>query len=86
MAGATVNPNGPLKGKVAIVTGASRGIGSAIAARLAQEGAKVVATARTVDEGESRLSGTLTDTIARIKGAGGEATLVRGDLAHREER
>ena len=37
----------PLEGKVAIVTGASRGIGEAIAARLAQEGAKVVATART---------------------------------------
>ena len=43
MAGATVNPNGTLKDKVAIVTGASRGIGAAIAARLAQEGARVVA-------------------------------------------
>ncbi|HTX48747.1 MAG TPA: SDR family NAD(P)-dependent oxidoreductase [Caulobacteraceae bacterium] len=86
MAAATVNPNGTLKGKVAIVTGASRGIGEAIAARLAQEGAKVVATARTVEEGESRLSGTLSETIARIKRAGGEATLVRADLAQREER
>ena len=36
-----VNPNGTLKGKVAVVTGASRGIGEAIGARLAMEGAKV---------------------------------------------
>jgi citronellol/citronellal dehydrogenase len=86
MAGATVNPNGPLKGKVAIVTGASRGIGAAIAARLAQEGAKVIASARTVDEGESRLSGTLAETIERIRKAGGEATMVKADLAQREDR
>ena len=86
MAAATVNPNGPLKGKVAVVTGASRGIGEAIAARLAQEGAKVVASARTAEEGESRLSGTLNDTIARIRKAGGEATLVKADLAQKEDR
>ena len=86
MAEAKVNPNGPLKGKVAIVTGASRGIGEAIAARLAQEGAKVVATARTADEGESRLSGTLKDTIARIQKAGGEATFVKADLAQHDDR
>ena len=86
MAEASVNPNGALKGKVAIVTGASRGIGEAIAARLAQEGARVVASARTADSGESRLSGTLTETVARIKKAGGEAVMVKADLASREDR
>jgi citronellol/citronellal dehydrogenase len=86
MAEAKVNQNGVLAGKVAIVTGASRGIGAAIAARLAQEGAKVVASARTADEGESRLSGTLTETIARIEKAGGVARFVKADLASKEDR
>jgi len=83
---AAVNKDGALAGKVAIVTGASRGIGEAIAARFAQEGARVIASARTAEEGESKLSGTLTDTINRITRAGGEARFVKADLALKEDR
>ena len=52
-----INPDGPLKGKVALVTGASRGIGAAIAARLLMEGARVAVSARTEGPGESKLPG-----------------------------
>jgi citronellol/citronellal dehydrogenase len=82
----SVNRNGKLKGRNAIVTGASRGIGAAIAARFAQEGANVVVSARTTEEGESRLSGTLHETVERIRAAGGEATFVKADLAQAIDR
>lgn len=68
------------------MTGASRGIGEAIAIRYAMEGAKVVVAARTVDEGEHYLPGTITDTVARINKAGGEALAVKADLALAEDR
>jgi NAD(P)-dependent dehydrogenase (short-subunit alcohol dehydrogenase family) len=61
-----------LEGKVAIVTGASRGIGRAIALRLAQDGAALVLAART--------EGDLAKVAAEIKSRGGMATLVAGDL------
>lgn len=81
-----VNPDGLLKGRVAVVTGASRGIGEAIALRYAMEGAKVVVSARTVEESDHFLPGTIKHTAERINNAGGEALAVRADLAVSEDR
>ncbi|MBL8832650.1 MAG: SDR family NAD(P)-dependent oxidoreductase [Rhodospirillales bacterium] len=65
--------SGRLQGRIAVVTGASRGIGRAVAERFAAEGAHVVALARTVGALEE-----LDDAIVR---AGGSTTLVPVDLA-----
>jgi NAD(P)-dependent dehydrogenase (short-subunit alcohol dehydrogenase family) len=62
----------PLEGSVALVTGASRGIGRAVALELAGSGAHVIALART--------QGALMDLDDAIRGAGSEATLVPCDL------
>src|SRR5438270_7128012 len=81
-----INRDGPLKGRNAVVTGASRGIGEAIAARLAMEGARVVCSARTAESGESKLPGTLHETVDRIRKAGGEATFIKADLSEAGDR
>ncbi|MEE2932875.1 MAG: SDR family NAD(P)-dependent oxidoreductase [Pseudomonadota bacterium] len=67
-------PNNRLKDRIALITGASRGIGSAIAKRFAQEGAHTVLTARTVGGLEDT-----DDSIRKINGT--ESTLVPLDLA-----
>ena len=82
----SIDRNGSLAGRTALVTGASRGIGEAICARLAMEGARVVASARTAEAGDSRLPGTLIETVERIRKAGGEATFIKADLAQSIER
>lgn len=84
--GATINKDGVLAGKVAVVTGASRGIGEAIAIRYAMEGAKVIVSARTVEEGDHILEGSINSVVKRIRDAGGEAHAVRCDLAIKEHR
>ena len=65
----------PLQGKIAIVTGASRGIGKATALGLARAGASVVVAARTA-EPRANLPGTIHDTVAEIEAAGGRALAV----------
>jgi citronellol/citronellal dehydrogenase len=75
---------GKLDGKVAIVTGASRGIGKAISKQLAAEGAKVACAARTLGEGDHILEGSLTTTVSEIEKAGGTAAAFQVDISEEE--
>lgn len=71
----------PPDGQVAVVTGASRGIGAAVAVALAGAGVQVVCVARTDATRPSAVPGTLEDTVGRIRKLGGTATALAADLA-----
>src|SRR5438445_1170338 len=70
-----------LDGKVAIVTGASRGVGAATALLLAERGCKVVCAARATDAAPVPIPGTIDETVRRISDAGGTAAAVPTNLA-----
>ncbi len=69
-----------LEGKVAIVTGASRGVGEYMAREFAKEGCHVVVAARTESEGQSKLDGTIGETAAELEKLGVRALPVRCDV------
>jgi NAD(P)-dependent dehydrogenase (short-subunit alcohol dehydrogenase family) len=74
-----------LSGKVAVVTGASRGIGKGIALALASEGATVYVTGRTMAAGAHALPGTVADTAAEVNRRGGKGIAVQVDHAQDEQ-
>jgi citronellol/citronellal dehydrogenase len=74
-----------LSGKVALVTGASRGVGAAVAVALGEAGASVACAARSTAASPQRTPGTLEDTVARIEEAGAAALAVPTNLALPDE-
>jgi NAD(P)-dependent dehydrogenase (short-subunit alcohol dehydrogenase family) len=73
------------KGRVAVVTGASRGVGRGIAVALGRHGYTVYVTGRTDRKGQAALPGTILETAAAVTDAGGKGIAVRLDHAKDEE-
>ncbi len=70
--------------KTVLITGASRGIGKAIALRLAKEGANTVIAAKSVEE-DPRLGGTIFSVAEEVEAAGGKALAVQVDIRYEEQ-
>ncbi len=75
----------PLAGKTMFISGASRGIGLAIAKRAARDGANIAVAAKT-DSPHPKLEGTIYTAAAEIEAAGGKAIAIQADLSQGEER
>ncbi|MEZ6051053.1 MAG: NAD(P)-dependent oxidoreductase [Planctomycetaceae bacterium] len=73
-----------LKGKTLFITGASRGIGKAIALRAARDGANVAIAAKTV-EPHPKLPGTIHTAVEEIEAAGGKGLAVQTDIRYEEQ-
>ncbi len=76
---------GKLDGKVAVVTGSSRGIGRGVALVLAENGATVYVTGRTVTPGQYYLPGTVGETAAQCSERGGKGIAVQVDHGNDEQ-
>jgi citronellol/citronellal dehydrogenase len=76
---------GKLEGKIALVTGASRGIGAAVAERVAAEGAGVAIVARTLDK-HPTLPGSLQVTAERLRRFGNRVAVIVADLSDETDR
>ena len=74
-----------LRGKTAVITGASRGIGAAVAQRFASEGANLAISARTLDN-HATLSGSLNETADLCRQYGGHVEVIQADLADEKSR